>query len=158
VPVPVPVTPGTEPSSRVASGATASGGARAEVSPALAFRLTPAEAALIVDGKELAPDVRSVPRPAMGMTVTVVARAKGHEDSAVQVDYFTTSPLELTLKPTGAGAAPPPSGAGAAPEPVAKPVSTPAGEEPRSDKDPPKEAPKPKRAPSKAEPIPLNPY
>jgi hypothetical protein len=151
------VNPGTEPSSRVASGA-ASAGARADVSPELVFRLAPSEATLTVDGKELAADVRTVPRPAMGMTVTVVARAKGHEDSAVQVDYFTTSPMELTLKPTGAGAAPPGPGAGAAPEPAPKPAPTPvgAGDEPRLDA--PKEAPKPKRPPPKPEPIPLNPY
>jgi hypothetical protein len=155
----LPAAPGAEPSSRVAGGATASAGARrGDASPELAFRLTPADATLIVDGKELAADARTVPRPAMGMTVTVVARAKGHEDSAVQVDYFTTSPLELTLKPTGAGAAPPASGAGAAPDPAAKPGSTPAGDEPRSDKDAPKEAPKPKRPPPKPEAIPLNPY
>jgi hypothetical protein len=154
VPVPVSVTAAGESSSRVAGGATASAGGRPAVSPELAFRVTPPEATLIVDGKDLAADVHTVPRPAMGMTLTVVARAKGYEDSAVQVDYFTTSPLELTLKPSGAGAAPPTAGAGAAPDPVVKPVSKPAGDDPRSDKD----APKPKRAPPKAEPIPVNPY
>ena len=65
----------------------------------ITFRLAPADATLSVDGKDLPPNIRAVPRPAIGMTINVVVRAKGCEDVTVLVDFFTTSPMDLTLKP-----------------------------------------------------------
>ncbi len=68
------------------------------VPPALVFETTPPDAVLVVDGRELAADVRTIPRPAAGVTVTVVARARGYEDATVLVDYFTTTPVHLPLR------------------------------------------------------------
>ena len=111
--VPTVVTP--VPMGQVAPGgatgtATATtAAATASVAPAgtasgdIAFRIVPSEAMLSVDGQDLARDLRTVPRPAMGKTVTVVARAKGFEDVTILIDFFTTSPMELTLKPAAAG-------------------------------------------------------
>jgi len=99
VPVPVPL-----PLPVVASAETAASAAPTTVSADIVFRIDPADTTLSIEGKELAADVRTVPRPAMGKTVNVVAHSKGHEDTTVLVDYFTTSPMELTLKAAGAGA------------------------------------------------------
>jgi serine/threonine protein kinase len=101
-PVPVPV---------AAEGASAAPGA-AQPSSVITFEVAPAEATLSVDGQTLAPGVWNVLRPAMGKTVTVVASAKGHEDVTVLVDFFTTSPMEVTLKPLAAGATDPGAKAG----------------------------------------------
>lgn len=96
----------TAPSGGTAAGAgTASAGAD-QASAEITFRLLPAEATLSVDGAEVVGDARVVPRPAMGKTITVVARANGHEEATVFVDFFTVSPVDLTLKPLGEGAAP----------------------------------------------------
>jgi len=62
------------------------------------FRVTPPEALLIVDGNEVAADVRAVPRPGVGHTRAVVARMKGFADATTMVDYFTSSPVVLTLR------------------------------------------------------------
>jgi len=68
-------------------------------SPEITLRTTPADAIVLVDGKELPAGGRSLPRPAAGQTVTVLVRANGHEDTSVLVDYFTASPLDVTLQP-----------------------------------------------------------
>jgi serine/threonine-protein kinase len=93
--------------------AGASYGNDAHVKPPVAsvdivLRLTPPDAVLVVDGQNVAPGARTVLRPAMGKTVTVVARAKDYEDVTVYVDFFTKSPLDVTMKPV-ANAAPPAS-------------------------------------------------
>jgi hypothetical protein len=97
VPVPVPASGSTE--------TPAASAAPTVVSADIVFRIDPADATLSVEGKDLGGDVRTVPRPAMGKTVNVVARSKDHEDTTILVDYFTSSPMELTLKPAGAAAA-----------------------------------------------------
>jgi serine/threonine-protein kinase len=127
----------------------------------IAFRVLPTEATLSVEGKELPPGTRFVPRPAIGMTVNVVVHAKGYEDVTVLVDFFTTSPMELTLKSvTDANAAPP------AVTPTATATAAPAVDEPvtAAPKDPPKDPPAPKD-PAKKPPrppkdpgVPANPY
>ena len=133
----------------------------------IAFRVTPPETTLSIDGLELAPDARNVTRPAMGKSLTVIARAKGYEDTTVLVDFFTTSPLEITLKPVAA----PQAAADPAPVPVptAPPVATaataatavqgqgaaPADEAP---KDPPKDPPKKRVGPKNDPALPPNPF
>ena len=82
----------------------------------------------------------------MGKTVTVVARAKGFEDVTILIDFFTTSPMELTLKPAAAGG---PTVTDPAP-PAAEEVKDPA-------KDPPKKDPKP-RQPARDPALPPNPF
>jgi serine/threonine protein kinase len=87
----------------------------------ITFRVHPTEATILVDGRDLGP-TRAMPRPAVGKTVTVVARAKGHEDATVLVDYFTTTPLELTLRQAaesdaGSAALLPAVGANGSPKP-----------------------------------------
>jgi eukaryotic-like serine/threonine-protein kinase len=82
----------------------ASTAAPSTVSPEITFTVSPPDATLSVDGRDLG-DARKLARPPAGTNVMVVARAKDHEDVTVLVDYFTTSPLEITLKPRGAGAA-----------------------------------------------------
>ena len=142
-----------------ASGASASGsggasaGTPTPVPVEIAFRVTPAEATLSVDGLELAGDVRSVTRPAMGKSVMVVARAKGFEDMTVLVDFFSSSPLQIALKPAGAA----PVIAGPSPPPVAvtgQPQA--AADEPA--KDPAKDPPKKRAAPRNDPALPPNPF
>ncbi|MBS2016962.1 MAG: protein kinase [Deltaproteobacteria bacterium] len=101
-------TPSADPSPAVASAtatpvpvavsATASASAGAPVSAEIAFTLTPADATLSVDGVDLPSGAKLVPRPPVGKNVMVTARAPGHEDQTVSVDFFTTSPKELVLK------------------------------------------------------------
>ena len=95
---------------------------------------------LSVDGRDLAPDVRTVPRPDMGKTVAVVVRSNGHDETTILVDYFTTSPMELTLKTTGS-AATAASGAASASQPAFAGSSTGAPTADLPDKDPPKKEP-----------------
>jgi serine/threonine protein kinase len=142
-----------------ASGASASGsggasaGTPTPVPVEIAFRVTPPEATLSVDGLELAGEVRSVSRPAMGKSVMVVARAKGFEDMTVLVDFFSTSPLQIALKPAGAA----PVAADPSPPPVAVTGQPqPAADEPAKDpaKDPPKKRPAPRNDPA----LPPNPF
>jgi serine/threonine-protein kinase len=64
----------------------------------IVFRVTPPDATLLVDGLELGADKRTLARPRAGKTCTVVARAKGHDDAILMVDYFTTTPLDIALK------------------------------------------------------------
>ena len=133
VPVPVPVPVGDH--------APASA-----VSAEIAFKIVPSDATLSVDGQEVAGDLRTVARPPIGKTVTVVVRAKGFEDVTVLVDFFTTSPMELTLKPASVG---PPAVGDPAP---------PTAEEPKDGpKDPPKKEPR-TRQPARDPALPPNPF
>lgn len=154
------------------SSASATGGANAPASADIVFRITPADATLSIDGVDLtsdASDARTMKRPPMGKTVTVMARAKDHDEVTVFVDFFTTSPLELTLKPAGAaGAAGAVGAADGATSPAAATTGATAppatatagaamtpGDEP---KEPPKDPPK-KRLLPKGEPaLPPNPF
>jgi serine/threonine-protein kinase len=142
IPVPVPV-------GSAAPVATATSVAAPPVASAdIVFRIVPSEATLSVDGLDVAADLRTVPRPAMGKTVTVVARAKGYDDVTIHVDFITTSPMELTLKPVAVGAQAGPSGPTAAdPAPVT----------PDEAKDPVKDPPK-KRLPARDPALPPNPF
>lgn len=103
-PVPSTDTSTTAPVSSASGGtapSAAPGSSAAALSPVSAdivFRIVPSEAILSVDGRALGPEVRTVPRPEMGKTLAVVAKAPGYEDTTILVDYFTTSPMELTLK------------------------------------------------------------
>jgi hypothetical protein len=63
----------------------------------IAFRVTPTNAVVIVDGV-LSRD-RRIPRPPAGRIVTVVVHAESQEDTSVLVDYFTANPLTIALKP-----------------------------------------------------------
>ncbi|MBX3200866.1 MAG: protein kinase, partial [Labilithrix sp.] len=76
----------TTPAASASAAPTAPPAAPPEASPEIALRTTPADAILLVDGKELPPEARSIPRPPAGQTVAVSARAKGHEDVTVQID------------------------------------------------------------------------
>ena len=131
----------------------------APASTEIAFRLAPAEATLSVEGKDLPPGTRVVPRPAIGMTVNVVVRANGYEDVTVLVDFFTTSPMELTLKSTAdASVAPPAATTPSTAAPVPNDPLTTAPSDPPKDpaapKDPIKKPPRPPKDPG----VPANPY
>jgi len=82
----------------VAGGAAAPSASTAAASAEIAFVITPPETRLSVDGVELPPGTKLVPRPPVGKNAMVTARAPGHEDMTVSVDFFTTSPKELALK------------------------------------------------------------
>lgn len=135
-----------------ASAAPTQPGASTEI----VFAVTPAEGVtLTVDGRELPVGERSVPRPPAGSTVTVVARAPGYEPKTVLVDYFSKSPLELTLEPEALSLDDvPPTPASPAPDPAgadpAKGGDAPKGDGPKPDK--------PKPAPKGDPGLPANPY
>jgi len=160
----------TDPSGAPSAG---SNGATSAAAPTpvpmeIVFRLTPADAVVSVDGLELAADSHGVPRPAMGKSVTVVARAKGYDDSTVLVDFFTSSPLDIALKPSAPTAVPPaadpaatapatpPVATVAPPPPVAAPPEGEAAKDPP--KDPPKDTPKKRAAPKNDPALPPNPF
>jgi hypothetical protein len=153
VPTPVPV-------GSVAPAASAS--SQAGVSAEIAFNLTPAEATLSIDGKELPPGTKLVPRPPVGKNAMVTFRAPGHEDMTVSVDYFTTSPKDVALKrlDVAAGDGAPTAGTAATdPSPTATATTTATTatkkdptDKPAGDKPPAK--PRPKQDPG----LPANPY
>jgi hypothetical protein len=133
----------------------------------IVFRLTPADAVVSIDGVELATDAHGVPRPAMGKSVTVVARAKGYDDATVLVDFFTTSPLDIALKPSAAAVppvaepAPSPAPATQTAPPVATaapPPAVAAAPEGEASKDPPKDPPKKRATPKNDPALPPNPF
>jgi eukaryotic-like serine/threonine-protein kinase len=64
----------------------------------ITFATSPPDARLVVDGRELALGTRTIPRPAQGQSVTVIARAPNHEDTTVVIDASTKSPVGLALK------------------------------------------------------------
>ena len=131
----------------------------APASADITFRLTPADATLLVEGRELPPDVRTIARPQIGKTVNVVVRARGHEDVTTLVDFFTSSPMDLDLKaPDPTAAAPPKTVAAAAPpgEAPAKDL-TPKEAPPAKDPTPREPSRKPPR-PAKDPGLPANPY
>jgi hypothetical protein len=99
-------------------------------SPTIVFHLTPPEATLTIDGNGLPLEKREIARPAAGATLMVVARAPQHEDVTILVDYFTTSPLELSLKSVAGADTPTPA-------PVAKPDDAPKPEQPAAKAEPP---------------------
>jgi len=72
----------------------------------VAIDATPADAILIVDGNELPPETRSIPRPAEGQTVTVLLRAKGHDDASIEIDSSMEGPIEIALRPIAENTAP----------------------------------------------------
>jgi eukaryotic-like serine/threonine-protein kinase len=69
------------------------------VASEVALNITPASATVTIDGRELSRDKLVVPRPIAGQTVTVVARAKDFEDTAVVIDALTNTPLDVRMKP-----------------------------------------------------------
>jgi serine/threonine protein kinase len=166
----------TKGSPVVTSNSTAGADHPTPVPVEIVFRVTPAETILSVDGVELPADQRTVTRPAVGKSVTVTGRAKGHEDTTVLVDFFTDSPLEMALKATGAPqaaveptSASAASAAPAAPAPVTPPVAsvgqpataptapTAAGAD-EAPKDPPKDPPKKRPGPKNDPALPPNPF
>jgi len=162
-----PTAVGEAPPATLSSGAAAPAASAQAASPGapskeIVFRVVPSEASLSVEGAELPQDARVVARPEMGKTVTVVLHAKGHEDVTVLVDYFTTSPMEIALKPITEAAATPvaadTAAAGAAadePKPAVKTDSAPVTTTPR----PAGDRPKPRPKASAADPgLPANPY
>ena len=144
VPVTVPAPISTSPiASATPAAGNGAGGGVATASADITFRLNPAEATLSLEGQNLPGNARTVPRPAIGKTVNVVVRAKGYEDVTILVDFFTTSPMDLALKPSGGIAAP-----------AIEPPSTPVEDLKDPPKDPLKKGPRPPKEPG----VPANPY
>ena len=116
--------------------------------PEIVLQTTPADAAVVVDGKELPVDQRSIPRPDTGRTITVVLRANGYEETSVVVDHLTATPLDVMLKPVLELDAPDPaepaSSAGASASAVVPPPTS--------------SAAKPKTKPKDTNVLPDNPY
>jgi hypothetical protein len=48
----------------------------------------------------------ALPRPSPGKTLAVVVHANGYEDQTLLVDYFTSSPKAVVLKPLAAATDP----------------------------------------------------
>ncbi len=119
----------------------------------LGFELAPEGAVLVVDGRELGHDVRSIPRPPAGKTLTVVVRAPGHEEQTILVDYFTAAPVRLSLKPAAQPATASKTGAAATSSSASSGTSRPRWER----DDPPRERPR-SREPGRDPALPANPY
>ncbi len=126
---PASVTAPTAVASSVASPPRASASAIASAAPSasavaapapvaeITFKIVPDDAILIVDGKELAPGARTIPRPAPGAVVSVVVRAAGHHDEPLRIDDGVPAIVDIWLQPNVApkpGAGGPGPGVGAA--------------------------------------------
>jgi serine/threonine-protein kinase len=66
---------------------------------AILFKVVPDKAFLVVDGKALAPSVRSIPRPAAGKPEQVIVRADGFEDQPFTIDDAAASSVDVWLNP-----------------------------------------------------------
>jgi hypothetical protein len=75
----------------------------------ITFRIIPDSATVVVDGRELAPGVVSIPHVAAGETHSVVVRAAGYQDEVLQVDDTVSGSVDvvLTLLATDKAASPP---------------------------------------------------
>ncbi len=115
----------TEPAATPSAAASAAPSSAPSSAPAakteLVFETTPADATLVVDGRELPPGTRQIPRPPAGTTVTLVVRAPGKRDATRLVDYFTVSPMSVVLE----DAAPPVIEVGGEEPPAADPTAKP---------------------------------
>jgi hypothetical protein len=78
------------------------------------FKVVPDEAHLVVDGKDMDPSVRSIPRPKPGQSVKVVVRADGFEDEPLTIDDSAPPSVDVWLSPV-AKKEPPKAAAPAAP-------------------------------------------
>jgi hypothetical protein len=155
--------PATTASASASASAGASGSAAAVANKEITFKVTPAEAKILMDGKELDATVRNVPRPAAGTTVPVVIRAPGYEDQTSLIDYFTPSPFEVNLKKAADApepadpTPPPPSATPTAPSKVDPPkVDPPKADETAAPTATPK--PRPKPSPKSDPVLPPNPF
>ncbi|MBX3230958.1 MAG: serine/threonine protein kinase [Labilithrix sp.] len=99
-PAPVAASASAPSSGPSASAPSASVPPLTAASPEVLFRVSPADAVLVVDGKELPRDRRALPRPPAGEVSSVVIHAKGFEDSSVQLDYFSAPAIDVVLQPT----------------------------------------------------------
>lgn len=140
------------------AGAGASAHAPPSAGAEIAFTVTPAEARILMDGRELGPGVRTIPRPTAGKTVPLVVHAPGYKDSTVLVDSSTVSPVLVTLEkievavaPPGADPAPPPD----APKPTPKAATK---QDPPKDDVKPVPVPKPRPVPKGEPALPPNPF
>jgi serine/threonine-protein kinase len=88
------------PATPLTASASASAAPAAPAPTEIVLRVSPPNAVVLVDGRELRTAKRSMPRPPAGSTVSVSVRAKGYDDATLFVDYFSANPLEITLSPT----------------------------------------------------------
>lgn len=93
---PAPVDISSAPLGASASASSAAS-AVAKPSPELTFHVTPENATLSVDGRDLG-TARTIPRPEAGKNATVIVKAPGFDESTVLVDYFSHTPLDVSLK------------------------------------------------------------
>jgi hypothetical protein len=72
-----------------------------EVEPSAFIEIAtrPADATLIVQGKQLDRGVRSIPRPATDNAVVLLVKARGYVDRTVTLDNASPTPLEVVLAP-----------------------------------------------------------
>jgi hypothetical protein len=151
--------PATSVSASVSASASASASNAVAANRDIAFTISPPEAKISIDGTELDATIRAVPRPPAGTTVPVVVHAPGYEDQTSLIDYFTASPLEVSLKPAPE-ATPTATPTAEPPPPTVDPptVDPPKGDPPKGDDTatPPKPRPKPS---AKSDPVlPPNPF
>ena len=89
--------PVSTPSSARATAPAAPSASVAVVAPPIAFKIIPDKAYLVVDGKPLAPTVRTLDRPAHGVTRTLVVRADGYDDQTVSIDDTAPASVDVWL-------------------------------------------------------------
>lgn len=141
----MPVVTTAVTASPAGSGATP----QSTASPEITFNVFPADATLTVDGRDIG-QARSVARPAAGKSATLVAKAKGYEDTTISIDYFTNATTEITLKPVIEVDGP---GGGVATSPSASPSASASAIDPAASA-----KPKPKPRPKDPNALPDNPY
>jgi serine/threonine protein kinase len=106
-------------------------GALAAVPPPIAFKVVPEKAGLSVEGAPLPVSVRSIPRPAPGVSQRVTVHADGYEDQTLTIDETAPASIDVWLnvsaapvKRSGGGRAP--EGAPRSAEPSKAPEALPA--------------------------------
>ena len=63
----------------------------------ITFKVIPGEAYFVADGAALAPTVRTLDRPARGVTRVLIVRAEGYEDQRLTIDDAVPASVDVWL-------------------------------------------------------------
>jgi hypothetical protein len=66
------------------------------------FNVTPNDAILVVDGKTLEAQDRSILRPPPGVVISVIVRATGYDDEPLKIDNSVPADVAIILERNGA--------------------------------------------------------
>jgi serine/threonine protein kinase len=89
------------PTTTSVASRTAPTGATMSVDDRIKFNVTPNDAILVVDGKTLDAQDRSILRPPPGVVVSVTVRATGYDDEPLKIDNSVPADIAIILERSG---------------------------------------------------------